>query len=97
MTDAIRNGKWLKTTKQKGSKMKNIDGDGKQLTVGAKVVFKNKVYHTPYSPFYDDYRGHTFKVVKFHYEKTHVELKCIDAPKIKVNGYVHPDEVKVIC
>jgi hypothetical protein len=56
------------------------------------VFFDPKVYAAPYAPHYNRYRNHAFKIVAFH-EYDHIELECISDPTVKVNGYVHEDEL----
>lgn len=64
------------------------------IGVGMEVYFRSKVFSPPYSPYYDAYKGHKFKVVRLHYDDSHIELKCISDPNVIVAGYVHPDELK---
>ena len=66
----------------------------KSLKVGDRVVFEDAVYAPPFSPYYDEYKGHVFEVVSFHYGNTHVNLRCLDAD-VKVRGYAHPDELRL--
>lgn len=56
------------------------------------VRFHTKVFGSPWAPYYDAYKGHTFMVVGF-YEGRHVGLVCLDDPNVKVNGHVHEDEL----
>ncbi len=63
------------------------------MIIGDKVCFSKKVFKPPYVPFYDAYKGHIFKIVAFHYSDTHVELECVSDVTVKVNGFVHPDEL----
>lgn len=64
-----------------------------KIGVGMEVYFRSKVFSAPYTPYYDAYRGHKFKVVGIHYGD-HVELTCISDPSVQVAGYVHDDELK---
>jgi len=53
--------------------------------------FKDFVYSTPYAPYYDHYRGHTFQIDHFSTEdeqRQHVWLTCLSDPSIMVRGYV---------
>ena len=63
------------------------------ISVGNKVHFRRNVFHGSYVPHYNEYAGHVFEVVAFHYDNTHVELKCVDGD-VKVKGYVHFDEIR---
>lgn len=61
-----------------------------------KFKFLDKVYRPPFKPFYDKYRGHEFVVKHFHpddVDKRHVLLECISDPNLKVDGYVHIDDL----
>lgn len=62
------------------------------ISIGMKVCFDSKVFESPYTPYYDDYKGHQFEVINIH-EGNHVELKCIDNPDVIVKGCVHDDEL----
>jgi NAD(P)H-flavin reductase len=62
-----------------------------KFKVGDKVQFREKVYRKPYTPYYDDYKGHAFEIVGVH-EGDHIELKCITGDTI-VKGHVHDDEL----
>lgn len=57
--------------------------------------FKQKVFKTPYTPYYDHYKGHKFVIKEMH-EGDHVYLECISDSNVKVNGYVHLDEIERI-
>jgi|WetSurSiteA1Bulk_404760.scaffolds.fasta_scaffold500424_2 hypothetical protein len=64
------------------------------IGLGMKVCFRSKVFENPtYVPFYDAYKGHVFEVVGIE-DYSHIELKCISDPSVKVDGLVHNDEVK---
>jgi len=63
------------------------------LRIGQEVTFNEKVFNYPYAPYYNAYKDHTFEVVAFHYEDTHVELICVTDRSLIVDGYVHPDEL----
>lgn len=54
--------------------------------------FRDYVYEPPYAPYYDNYKGHVFRIDHFHPEdenKGHVWLTCVDDPTVNVAGYVH--------
>ncbi len=59
---------------------------------GMEVYFKSHVYEAPFSPYYDAYKGHKFKVVALHHGD-HVELQCLTGD-VKVDGYVHKEDLK---
>lgn len=63
-----------------------------QIKVGMVVVFEDKVFSPPYTPYYDSYKGHIFEVLAFH-EGDHVKLKCVDDPSVAMQGYPHADEL----
>ena len=62
-----------------------------ELKEGDKVIFDDKVYYLPFAPYYDEYKGHVFEIVKFYCQKTHIELKCLTGNIVV--SYVHPDEL----
>jgi hypothetical protein len=64
------------------------------IGVGMEVYFRSHVFEPPFVPYYNSYMGHKFEVVRLHYNGTHVELRCIDDPSVKVAGYVHPEDLK---
>ena len=59
------------------------------LKIGEKVIFHEKVYHEPYSPYYDKYMFHVF-VIESKEECNLYSLKCIDGD-INVDGTVFED------
>ena len=70
------------------------------IKVGDAVIFSERVFMSPYVPYYDKYKGHQFVVVDFHWEDgaddDHVWLECTTDDTIVVNGYVHThDLIKV--
>lgn len=69
-----------------------------KFEVGDVVIFNDKVYNPPYSPYYDAYYGYLFRVVKLHYDEglLHIELGCIAKDDVKVNGYVHPEDLILV-
>lgn len=64
------------------------------MKIGGSVKFADKVFLPPYAPHYDAYKGHVFQVVAYHYNYSHVELKCATDPTLIVQGYVHLDEIE---
>ena len=64
------------------------------MKVGSQVVFAAKVFLPPYASYYKAYKGLTFQVVAYRNNYSCVELKCFTNPKVKVNGYIHLDEIK---
>ncbi len=60
--------------------------------VGDKVHFKRHVFQGTNVPHYDEYRGHQFEIVSFHYGD-HLELKCLTGD-VKVKGYVETYDVR---
>jgi hypothetical protein len=65
----------------------------KPIGCGMTVHFKSKVFQEPYAPFYDAYKGHTFRIINIH-EGDHCELVCISDTSVIVAGNVHKDELK---
>lgn len=63
------------------------------IGVGMSVCFRSKVFGPKYTPYYDAYKGHTFRVVAVH-EGDHIELVCTSDPSVIVQGCVHDDELK---
>lgn len=56
-----------------------------------KYRFRDTVYAPPYAPYYDQYRGHTFRIDHYMAEdesQQHVWLTCVSDPSIIVAGYV---------
>ena len=76
-------------------RMRKIREKHKMKTIwcGMTVHFKSKVFQEPYAPFYDAYKGHTFRIINIH-EGDHCELVCISDTSVIVAGYVHKDELK---
>jgi hypothetical protein len=60
---------------------------------GDRVVFAKHTYLPPLTPHYDEYKGHVFEVVSFHYNNTHVQLQDED-DEVKVKGYVHREDIR---
>jgi hypothetical protein len=65
------------------------------LKKGARVRFRAKVFRPPWSPHYDEYRGHLFVIEAFKHSRSHLQLRCLSDPTIVMKGLVHPDEVKL--
>ena len=62
-----------------------------KMKIGSKVVFIEKVFSPPYTPYYDAYRGHTFEILEIG-EGEHVHLKCVSG-NVMVQGWPHFDEL----
>ena len=61
--------------------------------------FRDIVFEPPYSPYYDEYRDHTFAIKYYSEEdenRQHVKLICISNPDIIVNGYVELYQLKEV-
>lgn len=61
--------------------------------------FRDIVFEPPYTPYYDEYRGHTFVIDYYSEEdenRQHVRLTCISNPDIIVNGYVELYQLKEV-
>jgi hypothetical protein len=63
------------------------------MKVRDRVVFAYHVYLPPLAPYYNEYKGHVFKVVSFHYHNTHVHLIDED-DEVKVKGYVQAEHIR---
>jgi len=62
------------------------------FNIGDTVKFYSKVWtEAYYLPYYDAYKGHTFKI--FDIDGEHIGLRCVDDQTVKVAGYVHDDEI----
>lgn len=59
-----------------------------KLQCGDRVRFHEKVFAAPYAPYYDAYFGHTFVIAEM--AKGHIRL----LGPVKVDGWVHPDELE---
>lgn len=74
------------------------------LKVGDRVRFLDHVYEGIYSPYYDNYRGHTFILEHFmiddedesHILYDHAWLLCEDDSTVIVNGYVHIHDLELV-
>lgn len=62
------------------------------ITAGSIVFFHDKVFSSPYAPYYDEYKDQLFEVLAIH-EGDHYELICISDFSVNVKGYVHGDEL----
>lgn len=75
-----------------------------EFYIGELVKFNEKVYDEPYTPYYDEYAGHTFMVEEIivydedpdYKPVTHYKLKCVTGNVI-VQGNVHQDEIISAC
>ena len=53
--------------------------------------FKDFVYSTPYTPYYNTYKDHEFIIDHYSEEdelRQHVWLICVSDASLRVNGYV---------
>ena len=64
------------------------------MKIGDRVIFKEKVYHAPYAPYYDSYIDH-FLIAEDRIVEDHVWLLCTNNPSIEAAGYVHLDEIEL--
>jgi hypothetical protein len=56
--------------------------------------FHPRVFEHPYTPYYDAYKGHLFRIVRYSPEADdHVLLECVSYPQVKVDGYVDIDDI----
>lgn len=62
------------------------------VKVGNIVEFVDKVYAPPFYPYYEEYRGHRFKVIRYR-NGDHLELSCTTGDVV-VKGYVHQSDVR---
>lgn len=64
--------------------------------IGNIVEFLPHVYSGAWEPYYDDYKGHQFKVIGVHDEDpSHVMLECVTGD-VKVNGMVHATDLRIV-
>lgn len=67
------------------------------IKVDDTVIFNERVFRAPYTPYYDKYKGHKFIVVEFHPEDgadhDHVWLYCTTDSSINVDGYVDTSDL----
>ena len=67
------------------------------IKVGDAVIFNERVFKSPYVPYYDKYKGHSFVVAEFHWEDgadhDHVWLNCTSDPSITMDGYVDTSDL----
>ena len=57
--------------------------------------FKPHVYLAPYAPYYDAYKGHTFKIDHYMEEDTMRKHVWLTGP-VPVNGYVDLDDLEEV-
>jgi hypothetical protein len=62
-------------------------------TPGNLVTFKDKVFESPYTPCYDQYKGLIFEVVTMS-EGNHVTIRNIADHSFVIT--IHPDEIKTV-
>lgn len=65
-----------------------------KIKPGMIVEFLEKVYHPPFYPYYEEYKGHQFMVDHVHYGD-HLALSCITGD-VLVKGYAHDFEVRIV-
>lgn len=70
-----------------------------EFTIGTVVSFCNHVFEPPFFPFYEEYRGHTFKVVGHGNERAGEDpdslvLQCVTDSSVIVKGNIHKQDVK---
>jgi hypothetical protein len=65
-----------------------------QIKLGMIVEFVDKVYEPPFYPYYEEYKGHKFKVDHIHHGD-HLALTCITGD-VLVKGYVHDFDVRIV-
>lgn len=74
----------------------NFDHVSTKITVGDLVVFKEKVFHPPYYPYYEQYKNNIY-VVEQLMEGGHVRLVSKDLdPNKSPSGMVHLDELELL-
>jgi len=69
--------------------------------IGTLVIFNPKVFNPlrPWYPYYDNYKGHVFKVIGYLEDReegtvyNHLFLECVSDPNVKVMGCVDDDEL----
>lgn len=71
------------------------------MKVGDTVEFLEHVYSPPYTPYYDAYKGHQFRVEKFMVDegkliRDHVWVVCLTDPSVIVKGYVHTYDMRLV-
>jgi hypothetical protein len=66
------------------------------MRIGSCVQFRDEMFAAPFAPHYDAYRGETFEITAFRHARTHVALKCLSSPLLKVAGLAHPEELLVL-
>ena len=69
------------------------------IGIGMEVYFRSSVFESSYSEFYEEYKGHKFKVVGYLIDEgevidDHVFLECITDSSIQVKGCVHTFDLK---
>ncbi len=64
--------------------------------IGNIVEFLPRVYKAPYTPYFDAYKGHKFKIIGvFNEDPSHVMLECVTGD-VKVNGMVHDTDLRIV-
>lgn len=54
-----------------------------------KYIFADKVFRSPYAPYFDNYKDHVFVIVGE--VDDHYDLRCVDDPSVGVDGWVEFD------
>jgi hypothetical protein len=70
-----------------------------ETRIGQLVEFDPKVYRSPYTPYYDRYAGHQFRIESFRMEDEHDQglwLVCVSNPDLELDGYVWPDQLVLL-
>jgi hypothetical protein len=82
-----------------------MSNDEPYFKIGDVVIFREHVYYPPFTPHYDRYKEHIFIVEKYYDEDdadelledgeidSHLWLKCVSDPIIKLKGYVHAEDL----
>ena len=61
---------------------------------GTIVTFADKVYMAPYAPYYDAYRGRTYKIIGRRHGHISLQDTADVGSRVAVDGWVHPDELE---
>lgn len=67
--------------------------------IGQVVEFDPKVFRSPYTPYYDRYAGHTFRIEFFRQEDEAdqgIWLTCVSNPDLELDGFVWPDQLVLL-
>lgn len=66
----------------------------KIVAEGGQYIFAEKMYHHPHFPYYNSYKGHTFRIDHFlndpgEDDNDLVYLVCDSNVNVVIHGYVH--------